>query len=571
MRPVTIWIFSIALSIPGFAQNLSGVPSNENAAAFINRGEEFIHTTVNNSTALVEGIFQECKMASEVRCFLSRDRYLLMRFDGVNGARTASLLTDRGLLGPRDPARPADSQRLLDALIHTMTPDWNPLANGRYEYTFVKAAFTGALHTLVYDVKPNGSEAGFVGRIYVDTRNWTIVRYTGVSTQADEMLSSLRGKKSKFRIDGWRANVNKDIWLPAWVYLEEVAPLGTAAESIVKGQVRFWGYRQTANAAIDTRGEIFLNDRAATPQERAGGWAGPQASEGMFKKQAEDNVLARFTTGRFTGPPGAVEKMLDQVLANLILSNNIAGEPMHVRVLLTAPLESFLVNNTIFLGREFVNTAPTEAAVAMVLAHQLAHSLLAHRKIDRSLAFPEILRISDAELLAKLSFRHGEAEERSADELAMKLISNSPYKGELNSAALYMQVVQMYSKSLTGLISPTFGEDFADLSHTVRDHPGTRDAVLIDSTRMDPQAAKPLGSRLEMDPWTGALSFFRQETPINPAPYERQWLGIAPFLPYLDYFTLKPGPAARVVPTRTPLPRSAPPATHRTIAERKGG
>jgi hypothetical protein len=153
----------------------------------------------------------------------------------------------------------------------------------------------------------------------------------------------------------------------------------------------------------------------------------------------------------------------------------------------------------------------------------------------------------------------------------MKLLSNSPYKGELNSAALYMQVIQMYSGSLTGLISPTFGEDFADLAHTVRNHPGTRDAALIDPTRMDPQAAKPLGSRLEMDPWTGSLSFFRQETPINPAPYERQWLGIAPFLPYLDYFTPKPDPATRLVPTRTPRPRATAPATHRTIAEPKGG
>jgi hypothetical protein len=291
----------------------------------------------------------------------------------------------------------------------------------------------------------------------------------------------------------------------------------------------------------------------------------------MFQKQAEDNVLARFTAGRFIGPPGTVEKMLNQVLDNVILSNNIATEPMQVRVLLTAPLESCLVNSTIFVSREFVNTAPTESAVAMVLAHQLAHSLLAHRTIDRSLVFPEILRITDAELLAKLSFRHSEAEEHTADALAMKLLTNSPYKDDLKPAALYMQVIQMYSDSLTGLISPTFGEDFADLSHTVRNHPGTRDTVLIDPTRMDPLAAKPLGSRLEMDPWTGSLSVFRQEMPANPAPYERQWLGITPFLPYLDYFTPKLDPAIRLTPTKTPLrPRTAPPATPRSVAVRKG-
>src|ERR1035438_4522424 len=275
MRPVTIWILAFALTTAGFSQDPTSVPSNENAAAFINRGEEFLAAAVSNTTALGEAIFQECKTAGEVRCLLSRDRYLLMRFDGLNGARTASLLADRGLLGRRDPDQPSDTQRLLDALIHTMTPDWKLLASGRYEYTFVKAALTGALHSLVYDVKPLGSEAGFTGRIYVDTRNWTIVRYSGISTQADEMLSALRGKKSKFRLDGWRANVKKDVWLPAWVYLEEVAPLGTPAESIAKGQVRFWGYAQTANPGGDTRCEVFLNDGAAAPQERSGGWTGP--------------------------------------------------------------------------------------------------------------------------------------------------------------------------------------------------------------------------------------------------------------------------------------------------------
>jgi hypothetical protein len=573
-----IYILSIILaasgSFPAAQQETTNTveqPSIENVMAFSNRAEESLTSWLGTVSPLVEAYFQQCLVVDDITCRLNSDRYLLMRFDGTAGARKGSLLRDQGLAGRGETVQPADTQRLLDGLVHTMTPDWKQLVPGQYQYTFIKATLLGALHCVVYDVKPLSSDGGFTGRLYLETRTWNIVRYTGSSSQVDEMLSALRAKKSKFRLDAWRMNISKDRWAPAYVYLQEDAPLGVRADSIVRGHVRFWGYEQASTAVRETRGEVFLNDSSSTSQNRTRSWAGPPQTQRLFEKQAEENVFARLKYGWFVGPTGEVEKMVDQVLTNLVLTNNIVGEPMHCLVLATGPIEAFLVGNKIVVSRELVNVVPSESALAMVLAHMLAHSILGHRKVDPRLAFPDILRISDAELLANLHFRHSGAEEKAADEKAMEILANSPYKGSMQDAGLFMQAIQTYRDRLTGLITPTFGEDLADLSHAVRNHITTRTTQLLDEKSVDQVAAKSLGSRLQMDPFSGRLTFFHQELPIAPVLYERQSLGITPFVPFLDYFAPKVTAPAPTTPTKAPAhPHNGQPSNRPATSAKKG-
>jgi hypothetical protein len=78
--------------------------------------------------------------------------------------------------------------------------------------------------------------------------------------------------------------------------------------------------------------------------------------------------------------------MLDQVLNKLVITNKLVpGQPLHCRVLLTAPLEAFTVGNTIIVSRELINVLPGEPALALMLAHQPAHNVLGHRRIDMKL------------------------------------------------------------------------------------------------------------------------------------------------------------------------------------------
>jgi hypothetical protein len=57
----------------------------------------------------------------------------------------------------------------------------------------------------------------------------------------------------------------------------------------------------------------------------------------------------------------------------------------------------------------------SESALALVIAHQLAHHVLGHQRVDMKLAFPDVLKISNAELLAKLKFRYTSAEEAAEE------------------------------------------------------------------------------------------------------------------------------------------------------------
>ena len=273
-------------------------------------------------------------------------------------------------------------------------------------------------------------------------------------------------------------------------------------------------------------------------------------------------MLARLFIGGFLGAPGEVEKSLDQVLNNLVITNKLVlAQPLRCRVLLTAPLEAFTVGRTLVFSRELINVLPSEPALALVIAHQLAHHVLGHRRIDMKLAFPNVLKISDAELLAKLKFGHTPAEEAAADRKALELLEQSPYKASMTDGGLFMQAVQMRARQLSALISPRFGEHIADVEHTVERHPLFRITPLDNPELTTQVAALPLVSHVVVNTWNGRMEFFRSEPLLTPAPYERIDLAVTHLNPLLDYVTEKPAVAVPSNPASQPtVHRPRPPA-----------
>jgi hypothetical protein len=265
---------------------------------------------------------------------------------------------------------------------------------------------------------------------------------------------------------------------------------------------------------------------------------------------------------------GEVEPKLAQVLNNLLISNHVVlGHELRVRVLLTAPLEAFSVGNTIFLSRELINVLPTEPALALVLAHQLAHYVLGHRRVDLKLAFYDVLRIPDAELLAKLRFTHSPAEESAADRKTVDILEQSPYRGSMADGGMFIQAVQTYARQLSHLITPRFGEHVADVQHAMGNNVMFRDTAPYNPGNPSQVAAFPLGSRVIVNPWTGRMEFFQSEPLAGIAPYERKDLGVTHVLPRLEYATdvatqakpAAPKPVRR--PQTAPVKRTTPPPT----------
>jgi hypothetical protein len=119
---------------------------------------------------------------------------------------------------------------------------------------------------------------GFSGRIWVEDRDYNIVRFNGISRVVDQKLSNLFKRKLWFHVDSWRTNVLPGIWLPSYVYVEETdlpdAQSAPGSRQIVKGQIRLWGYdakgvdAQQAFSIIEID-EPTVRDAADPAQQRS--------------------------------------------------------------------------------------------------------------------------------------------------------------------------------------------------------------------------------------------------------------------------------------------------------------
>ena len=110
-------------------------------------------------------------------------------------------------------------------------------------------------------------------------------------------------------------------------------------------------------------------------------------------------------------PEGDVDHILQTVVNNLEVTNNIdLPRPVRTRVLLTSPLETFSVGNTIVISRGLVDVLPDEASLAAVLSHELAHIVLGHN-LGSKYAFNDRMLFDDDSTYQNLGFKHIPEEE----------------------------------------------------------------------------------------------------------------------------------------------------------------
>ncbi len=107
-----------------------------------------------------------------------------------------------------------------------------------YDLKYLHQEFLGDVRTLVFDVSPKPKVKGphFVGRIWVEDQDYTIVRFNG--TYLPE-----RRLNYYFHFDTWRTNMRPGVWLPAFVYTEESdAKYALFRKLAMRSQTRLWGY-----------------------------------------------------------------------------------------------------------------------------------------------------------------------------------------------------------------------------------------------------------------------------------------------------------------------------------------
>ena len=403
-----------------------------------------------------------------------------------------------------------------------------------YQLKLQRQQFLGEVRTLVFDVQPQPRVKGphFVGRIWVEDQDYNIVRING-------RYAPDSGSRYNFHFDSWRLNMQPGLWLPAYVYTEESdAKYALVRNLTMKGQTRLWDYdRKRFGLQTEFTGMQVepLTGRVSDQSGVSGNQISPRRSEYLLEREAEDNVLDRMERAGLLAPPGEVSKVLQAVINNLEITNNLNIDPeVRCRVLLTTPLESFTVGNTIVVSRGLLDVLPDEPSLAMVMAHELGHIALGHR-MNTKYAFTDRLIFPDENIFAQIGMAQNERDEAAADQRGLEFLQKSPYKDKLASAGLFLRAVEAHSRSLSWLINPHFGDKLAKGSSITRMPELARSAPELAEKDINQIAALPLGNRIKLDPWDDHLEMQQDKTPLRSA-RDKMPFEVAPMFPELTRF-----------------------------------
>jgi hypothetical protein len=436
--------------------------------------------------------------------------------------------------------------RLGDAFAAMVAPDWRVLDRKRYEFTYVRREFLGESRCFVFDVRPlRDGKQGFIGRIWIDDRDYNLVRFNGASLGSQKMLSGMLKRTLSFHMDGWRVNVAPGVWVPSYVYSEET-DLNSASSSKssskskrqarFKSQTRIWGYQAHNADKTGSLTTIRIDEPNVADTTEGAAQLSPVLSQRRWEQEAEANVLERLEAIGLLAPAGEADKILETVLNNLVVTNKLNLErPLHSRILLTSPLESFTVGHTIVLSRGLIDVLPDEASLATMLAHELSHVALGHQLIDTKFSFADRLMVSDAELLQALTFRRTPKEEAAADEKVIELLGKSPYRDKLADAGLFLRTLSEQAKRLPRLIQPHIGDYMAVNGQMTRLADLMKLAPSLRPDSLEQIAALQLGARLVIDAWSGRVTLDRSPAVPLMSVREKIPFAVTPLMPVIRY------------------------------------
>src|SRR5580698_3664062 len=491
--------------------------------------ENRLDQQIRQYSPLVETYIQNLKPDKDLGYVPAGDKYFLGRADFAKGVSLVSLNDSESkgkkIFGSVGNFFSFAMQFLPDGFLQMIFIDTNGFDKQHYKFDYVRREFLGEVRCLVFDVSPQdkAGKGRFLGRIWVEDQDYNIVRFNGAYGGA--------GHSSwYFHFDSWRANVQPGLWMPSFVYSEEKDLHYAMSKKLdFKAQTRLWGYNLGHSQQEQELSKILV-ETPVQDDTKTSNDLSPIQAQRSWDRQAEDNVIDRLERIGLIAPKGEVDKVLETVVNNLEVTNNLDVQPdVRCRVMMTSTLESYTVGHTIVLSRGLVDVLPDEASLAAIMAHELSHIVLGHR-LDSTYAFFDQLLVDDKETFRHFGFARTKDEETAANAEAIKLLNNSPYKGQLGNAGLFLSALSAREKEVPNLVSP---------------HLGNRVPVIGDlksSTPVDPKqnpqmiAALPIGGRVKLDPWNDNLTMIKSKPVGTVAEREKMPFEVTPFMPYLTRF-----------------------------------
>jgi peptidase M48-like protein len=485
---------------------------------------------LKNRTPLVETYLQNLQPDGKLGAIPKEDHYFLGRLDLSDIDRRDYLTKEasfqRTLMG--------GVTKLFRIQYQPMGFSWMIFADrqnfdrAHYDFHYVHREFLGEVRCLVFEVSPkkNAGTGLFQGQIWVEDQDYNIIRLNGTYVPRPR-------NAFYFHMDSWRLNLVPGYWIPAYIYSEEGDfSYGSRDKLAFKAQSRIWGYDVMKNGRDDELTDLKVEDvKDASPVAQD---LSPLEAQRAWQQQAEDNVLERLQKAALLAPAGDVDKVLQTVVNNIQITNNIdLPRPVRARVMVTYPLETFSVGNTIIISRGLIDTLPDEASLAAVLSHELAHIVLGHN-LGSKFAFTDRMLFSDESTYQNFGFRHNPEEETAADAKAIELLKNSPYAQKLGSAGLYLKQLQVRASQMSALLTAHLGNSFSDeKGQIIRLSALLPSAPSLDENKLDQIAALPLGGRIKLDPWGDHVEMIKAAPVSYTSARDKMPFELTPFFPRL--------------------------------------
>ena len=521
-------------AMPGLAlsQPAAKVPvSVDQVVDTIIEREHALIQFLKNRTPLVETYLQNLTPNEKLGAAPKEDHYFLGRLDMSDTIDRRDYLVkqtsfQRSLMG--------GVTKLFRIQYQPMGFSWMVFADrqnfdrNHYDFHYIRREFLGEVKCLVFEVAPkkNAGVGLFKGQIWVEDQDYNIVRLNGTYVP--------RPKNAfYFHMDSWRLNLVPGYWIPAYIYSEEGDfSYGSHDKLAFKAQSRIWGYDVSREGREDELTDLKIDavkDESPVSQDLS-----PLEAQRAWQQQAEDNVLERLQRAGLLAPQGDVDKVLQTVINNIEITNNIdLPRPVRARVMVTYPLETFSVGNTIVISRGLIDTLPDEASLAAILSHELAHIVLGHN-LGSKFAFTDRMLFSDESTYQNFGFRHNPEEETAADAKAVELLKNSPYAQKLASGGLYLKQLQARAPELSALLTSHLGNSFTDdKGQVTRLSALMTSAPSLDESKLDQIAALPLGGRIKLDPWQDHVEMIKAAPVSITSVRDKMPFEVTPFFPRL--------------------------------------
>ena len=441
--------------------------------------------------------------------------------------------------------------------VQMLLMDSNAYDRQHYEFFYVRNDFLGNTPTAVFDVMPIPTKEGklaltgtttgrFYGRVWIETRNGNVVRFNGDFAGTEKTI------REYYHFDSWRTNVQPDLWLPTSFYVEESDPKSTSRTLKFKAINHIWGYMlkvpppEAEQTSLDVVGATDVSNDAQD--------VSPLGAQREWAKQAEDNVVERLFQAGLIDAPSEFDKTLEALAGNILAYNGITlARPIHCRTMLTEPLESAAIGDTILISKSLLDTtaivtqdgAQQMGNLNAILAFQLAHVILGHR-LDTKYAFNDRLLFPTTAVFNRIPMHHTDPDNEAASKKAMELLSAKELVDGQQYFGLYLQQLQARVKSLKALNEPMLGDGLVkgDNDPTFWMQALVSKAPKLDMKDLKQQAAMPLSSFLRYDPWTDQVITMHSAyepilTPADKMPFE-----VEPVYLKLSYYKAPADPAA---------------------------